>query len=160
MVRKYLLFLNCHSRNYYHFQIESIGMILSDFGATVTKIDRVVDDPFSHDCLTKGKRRIAINLKNTKGQELTRLLCKNSDVLIEPYRPGVMERLNLGPDILMKENPRLIYARLTGFSQTGKLANRAGHDINYLAVSGILSLLGKKNEPPSPPINLIGKIFT
>lgn len=130
-------------------------MVLSDFGATVTKVDRMISNPL--DCLAKGKRTIAVNLKNAKGQELVRALCKASDVLIEPYRPGVMENLNLGPDILLKENPRLIYARLTGFGQTGPLAKRAGHDINYVALSGVLSFLGKSNEPPSTPVNLIGK---
>lgn len=136
-------------------------MLLSDFGATVTRIDRMIDNPL--DCLAKGKRKLAINIKNTKGQELIRALSKGSDVLIEPYRPGVMEKFNLGPDVLLKENPRLIYARLTGFGQTGVLAKRAGHDINYVALSGILSLLGKRDEPPSPPVNLIadfaGNIF-
>lgn len=133
------------------------GMILSDFGASVTKIDRIVDNPL--DVLAKGKRKIAIDIKNEKGQELVRSLCKTSDVLIEPYRPGVMEKLNLGPDILLAENPRLIYARLTGFGQTGTLAKRAGHDINYVAMSGVLSMLGKDKEPPVPPINLIGIVI-
>lgn len=127
-------------------------MILSDFGVTVTRIDRIIGNPL--DCL--GKRTIAINVKTAKGQKLVRALSNASDVLIEPYRPGVMEKLNLGPDILMKESPRLIYARLTGFGQTGPLAKRAGHDINYVAMSGVLSMLGKSNEPPTPPINLIG----
>lgn len=131
-------------------------MVLSDFGATVTKIDRIIENPL--DCLTSGKRSIAINIKNEKGQQLVRSFCKKADVLIEPYRPGVMEKMNLGPEILMKDNPRLIYARLTGFGQTGPLAQRAGHDINYIAISGILSMLGKPKEPPTPPINLIGNI--
>lgn len=129
-------------------------MILSDFGATVTKIDRSFDNPL--DSLAKGKRILAVDIKKAKGQELIRSLCRTSDVLIEPYRPGVMEKLNLGPDILLKENPRLIYARLTGFGQTGPLAKQAGHDINYVAMSGILSMLGKPKEPPTPPINFIG----
>ncbi|XP_031626329.1 alpha-methylacyl-CoA racemase [Contarinia nasturtii] len=129
------------------------GMILSDFGAIVTRVDRIIENPI--DCLGKGKRTIAIDIKNEKGQELVRALSKTSDVLIEPYRPGVMEKLNLGPDILLKENPRLIYARLTGFGQTGPLAKRAGHDINYVAMSGVLSMLGKSNEPPTAPINLL-----
>lgn len=133
-------------------------MVLSDFGATVTKVDRQIENPL--DSLAKGKRTIAINIKNEKGQELVRSLCKASDVLIEPYRPGVMEKLNLGPDVLLKENPRLIYARLTGFGQTGTLAKRAGHDINYVGMSGVLSMLGKDKEPPVPPINLIGEWLT
>lgn len=130
-------------------------MILSDFGATVTRIDRMVVNPF--DCLSQGKRTIAINLKHVTGQELVRTLGKVSDILIEPYRPGVMEKLNLGPEELLKENPRLIYARLTGFGQTGPLAKRAGHDINYVALSGVLSLLGKHGNSPTPPINLLGQ---
>lgn len=142
------------TRNAFVYIYFAQGMILSDFGATVTKIDRIIDNPL--DSLAKGKRTIAINIKNEKGQQLVRSLCKKADVLIEPYRPGVMEKLNLGPKILLKENPRLIYARLTGFGQTGPLAQRAGHDINYIAVSGIMSMLGKPKEPPTPPINLIG----
>lgn len=129
-------------------------MILSDFGATVTKIDRIIENPL--DCLGKGKRTIAIDIKNVKGQELVQKLSKNCDVLIEPFRPGVMEKLNLGPDKLLEENPRLIYARLTGFGQTGPLAKRAGHDINYVAMSGILSMLGRSKDSPTPPVNLIG----
>lgn len=140
--------------SYFLFTCLLQGMILSDFGATVTRIDRIIENPL--DCLGKGKRTIAIDIKNVKGQELVRKLSKKCDVLIEPYRPGVMEKLNLGPDKLLKENPRLIYARLTGFGQTGPLAKRAGHDINYVAISGILSMLGRSNESPTPPINLIG----
>lgn len=87
--------------------------------------------------------------------ELIKSLCKSSDVLIEPFRPGVMEKLGLGPIVLMKENPKLIYARLTGFGQNGVLAPRAGHDINYLAICGILSMLGRKNENPTAPINTL-----
>lgn len=107
------------------------------------------------DCLGKGKRTIAVNLKHERGRDLIRKLSQNSDVLIEPYRPGVMENLSLGPDALLRENPRLIYARLSGFGQTGPLAKRAGHDINYVALSGILSMLGRHGEPPHAPINLI-----
>lgn len=107
------------------------------------------------DCLAQGKRILPINIKSPKGQELIRKLSSQSDVLIDPYRPGVLEKSNLGPDILMKDNPRLIYARLTGFGQTGPLSKRAGHDINYVAMSGILSMLGKSTEPPRAPINLI-----
>lgn len=128
-------------------------MILNDFGATVTKIDRTFENPI--DVLTDGKRKLAINIKNVRGQEVVQKLSRISDVLIDPYRPGVMEKLNLGPDVLMRENPRLIYARLTGFGQTGPLAQRAGHDINFVALSGILSYFGKANEPPVAPVNII-----
>uniref|UniRef100_A0A6B2EDT9 Putative l-carnitine dehydratase/alpha-methylacyl-coa racemase n=1 Tax=Phlebotomus kandelakii TaxID=1109342 RepID=A0A6B2EDT9_9DIPT len=129
------------------------GMILSDFGATVTRIDKISQNPM--DTLKDGKRNIALNLKQSEGRKIVRELCKKSDVLIEPYRPGIMEKLQLGPDILMKENPKLIYARLTGFGQSGPLAQRAGHDINYLALSGVLSFLGRKGEKPTAPVNLL-----
>ena len=98
---------------------------------------------------------LAINLKKPEGQNLARQLCKSQDVLIEPFRPGVMEKMNLGPDVLCKDNPSLIYARLTGFGQNGRLAPRAGHDINYAAISGVLSMLGRKGEKPLPPINIL-----
>uniref|UniRef100_A0A1B0DNP1 Uncharacterized protein n=1 Tax=Phlebotomus papatasi TaxID=29031 RepID=A0A1B0DNP1_PHLPP len=129
------------------------GMILSDFGATVTRIDKIPQNNL--DVLKDGKRNIALNLKHEEGRNVVRDLCKRSDVLIEPYRPGIMEKLGLGPDVLMKDNPRLVYARLTGFGQNGPLAQRAGHDINYLAISGILSFLGRKDEKPTAPVNLL-----
>ncbi|XP_065357413.1 alpha-methylacyl-CoA racemase [Calliphora vicina] len=129
------------------------GKILADFGAKVTVIDRVPDNQFN--CMNHGKRVLAINLKKPQGQNLARKLCKTQDVLIEPFRPGVMEKMNLGPEILCKDNPGLIYARLTGFGQTGRLAPRAGHDINYAAISGVLSMLGRKGEKPLPPINIL-----
>lgn len=107
------------------------------------------------DVLHAGKRSIALDLKKTKAVEVMRNLCKNSDVLIEPFRPGVMEKLGLSPEILLKDNPRLIYARLTGFGSDGKgiYSQRAGHDINYIAVSGLLSMLGRKGEKPLAPLN-------
>lgn len=107
------------------------------------------------DILAAGKRRIALNLKSPAGQRVFRQLCASSDVLVEPFRPGVMEKLGLGPDTLCADNRRLIYARLTGFGQTGPLAGRAGHDINYAAMSGVLSLLGRRDGPPHPPVNLL-----
>lgn len=96
-----------------------------------------------------------MNVKDNRAQDLIRKITKQSDVLMEGYRPGVMERLGLGPDQLLKENPRLIYARLSGFGQTGPFKDRAGHDINYLAMSGVLSMLGGKGGKPTPPINLV-----
>ncbi|XP_071952510.1 alpha-methylacyl-CoA racemase-like isoform X2 [Antedon mediterranea] len=130
------------------------GMILSDFGAKVIRIDRV-KEMMTVDRLARGKFSIALNLKMPAGVEVMRKLCKTADVLIEPYRPGVMERMGLGPEILMKENPELIYARMTGFGQSGAFKSMAGHDINYLALTGILSLLGRKGENPIAPINLL-----
>lgn len=107
------------------------------------------------DVLRSGKRTISLNLKQPKSIEIMKKLCKQADVIIEPYRPGVMEKLGLGPEELTAVNPGLIYARLTGFGSDGlgKYANRAGHDINYLAVSGLLSMFGRKGENPLPPVN-------
>lgn len=129
------------------------GMILSDFGAKVIRVDRARGT--STDRLGRGKLSIAIDLKQKEGAEIVQKLCRSADVLIEPFRPGVMERLGLGPKELLAANPRLIYARLTGYGQAGPLAHRAGHDINYLAISGILSRLGWRGDKPSPPINLL-----
>lgn len=111
------------------------------------------------DVLRAGKRSISLNLKKPKSIEIMKRLCRNADVLIEPYRPGVMEKLGLGPKELMTENPALVYARLTGFGGDGrgKYAERAGHDINYVAVSGLLSMFGRKGEKPLAPVNLAGE---
>ncbi|KAG5667140.1 hypothetical protein PVAND_015137 [Polypedilum vanderplanki] len=129
------------------------GMILADFGAQVTRVDKIPLHPF--DVLQGGKRNIALNLKKPKAVEIMRKMCKTSDVIIEPFRPGVMEKLGLGPEVLLKDNPKLIYARLTGFGADGRgiYANRAGHDINYIATSGVLSMFGRKGEKPYAPIN-------
>ncbi|XP_017082409.1 alpha-methylacyl-CoA racemase [Drosophila eugracilis] len=129
------------------------GKILTDFGATVTRIDKVLDNQL--DVLQQGKRTLSLDLRNPKGQQLVCRLANKYDVLIEPFRPGVMEKLNLGPKDLCKANPRLIYARLTGFGQQGRLAPRAGHDINYAAISGVLSMLGRRHEKITAPINLL-----
>ncbi|GAB1606206.1 alpha-methylacyl-CoA racemase-like [Argonauta hians] len=131
------------------------GMILADFGARVIRIDRVTPQS-SRDTLGRGKESITVDLKKPGGIEVIRRLSRTSDVLIEPFRKGVMEKLGLGPEKLMTINPQLIYARLTGFGQNGPYAARAGHDINFLAMSGILSTLGRANERPHPPINLLG----
>ncbi|XP_059148346.1 alpha-methylacyl-CoA racemase-like [Physella acuta] len=128
------------------------GMILSDFGARVIRIDR--PNAPDIDCMGRGKQSVCIDLKKKQGQNALKRLCSNVDVLIEPFRPGVMEKLGLGPDVLTTANPKLIYARLTGYGQSGPLSQKAGHDINYIAISGLLSKLGRKNEPPFPPINL------
>jgi len=130
------------------------GMILADFGADVVRVDRV--GAGSMDQLARGKRSVAVNLKSGDGVETVLRLIEKADVLLEPYRPGVMERLGLGPDVAAARNPRLVYARLTGFGQDGPYASMAGHDINYIAISGALSLLGRKGEKPLPPVNLLG----
>ena len=130
------------------------GMILADFGADVVRVDRI--GAGSVDQLARGKRSVAVNLKSPEGVKTVLRLAERADVLLEPYRPGVMERLGLGPDVAGARNPRLVYARLTGFGQDGPYASMAGHDINYIAISGALSLLGRKGEKPLPPVNLLG----
>ncbi|KAM4808758.1 alpha-methylacyl-CoA racemase [Rhinophrynus dorsalis] len=130
------------------------GMILADFGAKVIRVDKTSSFT-TMDAMARGKKSIAINLKSPEGVGLLKKLCKKSDVLIEPFRHGVMENLGLGPDVVLKENPQLIYARLTGFGQSGKYAQAAGHDINYVSISGLLSKLGGKAEDPTAPLNLL-----
>jgi len=133
------------------------GLILADYGADVVRVDRPVT-PFGppRDTLCRHKRSIVIDLKHDTSRRAFLELVKVADVLIDPYRPGVMSRLGLGPETLRQINPRLIYAHLHGFRPDGMYGNRAGHDINYLAVSGILSLLGRKGEKPAPPCNILG----
>ncbi|KAF9172274.1 hypothetical protein BGX21_005174 [Mortierella sp. AD011] len=130
------------------------GKILSDFGADVVRIDRA-SSVMNLDVLAQNKRSIALNLKSSAGIETLIRLCEKADVIIEPFRPGVMEKLGLGPEVLLKRNPRLIYARMTGFGQDGHYAKMAGHDINYLSISGVLSTLGKHDDKPAFPINLL-----
>ncbi|XP_015113670.1 alpha-methylacyl-CoA racemase [Diachasma alloeum] len=127
------------------------GMILADFGATVIRVDKI--GLKQRDYVAHGKRSIALNLKSPKGAEIFRKLSNKSDVVIDPFRKGVMERLKLGPEDLMKTNKMLIYARLTGFGQEGPYARMAGHDINFLGLSGLLSLFGRANQKPTPPVN-------
>ncbi|KAI1799390.1 CoA-transferase family III [Daldinia bambusicola] len=134
------------------------GLLLADAGAKVLRIDRhtatgqAVPTP---DMLTRHKSSIAVDLKSQDGIEFIKELSKTADVIIDPFRPGVLEKLGLGPQILCATNPRLIYGRLTGFRRDGKYAQMAGHDINYLAVSGVLSLLGRSGEKPHPPQNIL-----
>jgi alpha-methylacyl-CoA racemase len=130
------------------------GMILADFGADVVRVDR--PNVRSADFLSRGKRSIAVDLKNPEGVETLLRLLERADVLVEPFRPGVMERLGLGPEIAQGRNPRLIYARLTGFGQTGPYANMAGHDINYIATAGTLGPIARLGQRPLAPLNLVG----
>ncbi|XP_075397028.1 alpha-methylacyl-CoA racemase [Tenrec ecaudatus] len=130
------------------------GMILADFGAQVVRVDRPGGlGDVSH--LSRGKRSVLVDLKQPQGAMVVQRLCSQADVLLEPFRRGVMEKLQLGPEVLQRENPKLIYARLTGFGQSGKFSGAAGHDINYLSLSGVLSKLGASGESPSPPLNLL-----
>lgn len=130
------------------------GMILADFGARVIRVDRTKMS-MTVDTQARGKQSVALNLKSPKGVAVLKKLCVQSDVVLEPYRKGVMEKMGLGPENLIKENPRLIYARLTGYGQDGSYAKAAGHDINYLAMSGLLSMLGRSSKKPHAPLNLM-----
>uniref|UniRef100_A0A4W2CCY5 Solute carrier family 45 member 2 n=1 Tax=Bos indicus x Bos taurus TaxID=30522 RepID=A0A4W2CCY5_BOBOX len=130
------------------------GMVLADFGAQVVRVDRPAARS-GPSRLARGKRSLVVDLKQPRGAAVLRRLCARADVMLEPFRPGVMEKLQLGPEILQKENPRLIYARLSGFGQSGRFSKMAGHDINYLALSGVLSRIGRSGENPYAPLNLL-----
>jgi alpha-methylacyl-CoA racemase len=138
------------------------GMLLSDFGADVVIVDRPsrggpeIPNIMPKNPFDRGKRSIRVNLKTDQGVEIVRRMIRDFDVLLEPYRPGVMEALGLGSDEALELNPRLIYARLTGWGQNGPYASMAGHDINYIGLSGALSLFRRKGERPLPPCNLLG----
>ena len=134
------------------------GMLLADLGADVVRIDRHDAgrlDP-GHRVLGRGRRSIALNLKTPEALELVRQLVCRSDALIEGFRPGVMERLGLGPDVCLAANPRLAYGRVTGWGQRGPLAQAAGHDLNYIALTGVLNAIGTPDSGPVMPLNLLG----
>ena len=135
-------------------------MILSDLGADVLRVERPEncrpDGPAPADPLTRGRRSVGVNLKDPAGIDLLLRLTENADVLVEGFRPGVTERLGFGPDVCAERNPGLIYARMTGWGQDGPLAPTAGHDIDYIAISGALNMVGRAGERPVPPVNLVG----
>ncbi len=132
------------------------GMMLADHGADVVRIDRVGNTPDPVPTLRRGKRSLGLDLKQPRGVEIALTLVQDAAILIEGFRPGVAERLELGPEACHVVNPRLIYGRMTGWGQSGPLAETAGHDLNFIALSGVLGLLGRPEEPPSIPLNLIG----
>lgn len=137
------------------------GMMLADHGADVIRIDRPEgNDPIGQDqrrdVLLRSRRSITLDLKQPESVEIVTKLIESADGLIEGFRPGVAERLGLGPDILMKLNPALVYGRMTGWGQTGPLSDKAGHDLNYISFSGGLAAMGVEGQPPAPPLNLIG----
>lgn len=135
------------------------GMMLADMGAEVVRVDRASaagQAASGTDVLARGRRSIAVDLKNPEGVQAVLRLAENSDVLIEGFRPGVMERLGLGPDICQERNPALIYGRMTGWGQTGTLSHAAGHDINYISLTAALHSIGEKGRRPTPPLNLVG----
>lgn len=131
------------------------GQLLADLGARVVVIDRKSGVDLSRDVNRRGKQSIALDLKHDEGVEIALRLAERSDLLIEGYRPGVMERLGLGPDQCRTRNRKLVYGRMTGWGQEGPLSARAGHDINYLATTGVLHAMGDADRPPSPPLNLV-----
>lgn len=139
------------------------GMLLADMGAEVVRVDRteraggVRTDGDSHMVLDRGRRSIAVDLKTPAGVRVVLELAAKADVLVEGMRPGVMERLGLGPDVVLARTPRLVYARMTGWGQDGPDAHRAGHDINYIALSGALEpIAAPDGGPPVPPMNMLG----
>ncbi len=139
------------------------AVMLADMGAEVIRVDRREKADLGlpgreprFEVLLRGRKSIAVDVKSTTGQDVVKRLVKDADALIEGFRPGVMERLGLGPDVLAKVNPKLVFGRMTGFGQEGPYAPRAGHDINYIALSGVLNHLGRAGEPPTHPLNLVG----
>jgi alpha-methylacyl-CoA racemase len=137
-------------------------MLLADLGADVIRVDRAQNvaggDPDAPpaDLLARGRRSLGVDLKSPAGVETVLRLVEQADVLIEGFRPGVMERLGLGPDVCARRNPRLVYGRMTGWGQEGPLASAAGHDINYISLTGALHAVGRRGEAPVPPLNLVG----
>lgn len=138
------------------------AMLLADLGAEVVRVERSVDvrggDPEAPpaSAINRSRRSIGVNLKDPEGVETVLRLIEKSDVVLEGFRPGVVERLGVGPDVCLERNPKLVFGRMTGWGQDGPWANMAGHDINYIALSGTLAMIGRKGERPLPPLNLVG----
>ncbi|OGA17844.1 MAG: carnitine dehydratase [Betaproteobacteria bacterium RIFCSPLOWO2_02_FULL_66_14] len=138
------------------------GMMLADMGADVLLVDRPNDPQLGlgrdrwFDVMLRGRRSVTLDLKSADGVEAALRLASRADALIEGFRPGVMERLGLGPDTVLARSPKLVYGRMTGWGQDGPLAQRAGHDINYIALTGILHAIGRADGAPVPPLNLVG----
>ena len=138
------------------------AMLLADMGATVLRVERPapsglgLDRPTRFNFLNRGRRSVVLDLKRAEGIDLALSLVGKSDALIEGFRPGTMERLGLGPEVCLQRNARLVYGRVTGWGQEGPLAHAAGHDLNYIALSGALDAIGRRDQPPTPPLNLIG----
>jgi alpha-methylacyl-CoA racemase len=141
------------------------AMMLADMGADVIRIDRRPDpsapNPYptlgtKYDVMARGRRSLALDLKSPRARQLLLDLVAKADALVEGFRPGVMERLGLGPEVCHDRNPKLVYGRVTGWGQSGPLAQAAGHDLNYVALSGMLHAMGDADRPPAPPLNLVG----
>jgi alpha-methylacyl-CoA racemase len=134
------------------------AMLLADLGAEVVRIDRPGGSQWPNRVVDRGRYVMEVDIRTEEGRELCQLAADKADALIEGFRPGVMERLGLGPDVLLQRNPRLVYGRITGWGQTGSLAHVAGHDINYIALAGALAAIGVPGAPPVPPLNLVGDL--
>lgn len=138
------------------------AMLLADLGAEVLRLERRggaelgLPKPTKYDLLLRNRPRISVNLKQTSGIELALELIERADIVIEGYRPGTMERIGLGPTPCLARNGRLVYGRMTGWGQEGPLSSTAGHDLNYIAISGALHAIGRKGQAPTPPLNLVG----
>jgi alpha-methylacyl-CoA racemase len=132
------------------------AMMLADHGADVIRIERPGASPSPTDPLLRSRKSIVLDLKQACDVARLKALCRTTDGLIEGFRPGVMERLGIGPDVLLEVNPALVYARMTGWGQYGPYAAAAGHDINYISISGVLGACGRAGEKPLPPLNLAG----
>lgn len=144
------------------------AMVLADLGATVLRVDRPSREPITpdatrpdtgrtnpYDVLDRSRRRVVVDLRTEAGAALVRDLSSSADVFLEGFRPGVAERYGIGPDDCLGRNERLVYGRMTGWGQHGPLAERAGHDLNYLAMAGVLAHVGRRDQPPTPPLNLV-----
>lgn len=137
------------------------AMLLADMGADVVRIERAhapergLPTPPRFEVMNRGRRSISLDLKTPEGVDTLLALVERADMLVEGYRPGVMERLGVGPDVCLQRNPRLVYGRVTGYGQDGPLAQAAGHDINFIALSGVLDAVGSQGGPPVPPLNLV-----
>ena len=138
------------------------AMLLADLGAEIVRVDRasavpdIMPDSPNLDLLNRGRRSVGVNLKTPEGIETVLKLVQESDALIEGFRPGVAERLGIGPEECLARNPKLIYGRMTGWGQEGSYSSMAGHDINYIALSGVLGMIGREGGKPIPPVNLVG----
>jgi alpha-methylacyl-CoA racemase len=133
------------------------AMLLADMGADVVRVVRPGTPALDKcDIVERGRRVVSVDLKSAEGRESALMLLDRADVLLEGYRPGVMERLGFGPEAVLQRNPRLVYGRMTGWGQTGPLAAAAGHDIDYIALTGALHAIGEAGRGPVPPLNLLG----
>ncbi|MBN24898.1 MAG: carnitine dehydratase [Alteromonadaceae bacterium] len=136
-----------------------VGMLLADMGAEVIAVDRIAKSEVPQlkvDIHRRGKKSIVLDLKQKRDKEILLTLCKSADAIYEGFRPGVVEKLGIGPEVCMAVNPKLVYGRMTGWGQDGPLSNVAGHDINYIALTGALHAIGLNGQVPTPPLNLVG----